>query len=105
LFVTVSNDETAATEAWKIMVAESVPNVYILEGGINNWIAFFGEEESLNEYPAIDVGDDELGYAFTAAFGDRYAEARPHIDHYEDMEYESKVKMKAKGGPTSGGCG
>ena len=37
VFVTLSNDESAATEAWKMLVAESVPNVYILEGGINNW--------------------------------------------------------------------
>ena len=39
VFVTMSNDEAAATEAWKYLVAESVPNVYILEGGVNNWIA------------------------------------------------------------------
>ncbi|MFN2278462.1 MAG: YeeE/YedE thiosulfate transporter family protein, partial [Candidatus Promineifilaceae bacterium] len=30
LFVTMSNDEEKATEAWKILEAESVPNVYIL---------------------------------------------------------------------------
>jgi rhodanese-related sulfurtransferase len=32
IFITTSNDEGAATEAWKILVAESVPNVYILGG-------------------------------------------------------------------------
>jgi rhodanese-related sulfurtransferase len=41
IFVVMSNDEGAATEAWKIMVAESIPNTYILEGGVNNWIATF----------------------------------------------------------------
>src|SRR5512145_1084601 len=45
VFVLMSNDEIAATDAWKQLVASSIPNVYILEGGINNWIAFFGEEE------------------------------------------------------------
>ena len=40
----MSNDEHAATEAWKTLVAASVPNVYILEGGINNWIATFGKQ-------------------------------------------------------------
>src|SRR6266542_85821 len=40
VFVLMGNDETAATEAWKRLVASSVKNVYILEGGINNWIAF-----------------------------------------------------------------
>ena len=51
VFVVMSNDEKAATEAWKILMAESVPNVYILEGGINNWIAIFGEEEQNIAYP------------------------------------------------------
>ncbi len=45
VFVVVSNDEQAATQAWKTLVAESVPNAYILEGGINNWIATFGQED------------------------------------------------------------
>ena len=44
VFVVMSNDETAATEAWKIMVAESVPNVYILSGGINGWLDTFAGE-------------------------------------------------------------
>jgi hypothetical protein len=42
VLVLVSNDETAATEAWKVVVAESVQNLYILEGGVNNWLALFG---------------------------------------------------------------
>src|SRR5512139_1509787 len=45
VFVLMSNDETAATEAWKELSASTVPNVYILEGGINNWIAFFSKED------------------------------------------------------------
>ncbi len=35
VFVLMSNDEETATQAWKQLVAEAVPNVYILEGGIN----------------------------------------------------------------------
>ena len=41
LFVTMSNDEAAAIEAWKTLAAESVPNVYNLEGGVNNWLNTF----------------------------------------------------------------
>ena len=41
VYVVMSNDEVAATEAWKVLVAESVSNVYILEGGVNNWIKTF----------------------------------------------------------------
>ena len=35
VFVTMSNDETAAADAWKVLARESVPNIYILEGEIN----------------------------------------------------------------------
>ena len=45
VFIVMSNDETAAIEAWKILSATSVQNVYILEGGVNHWIAFFGEDD------------------------------------------------------------
>ena len=44
VYVTVSNDEEAATEAWKLLVANSVPNAYLLEGGFNNWNEVFGED-------------------------------------------------------------
>ena len=33
VFVTMGNDETAATEAWKMLVAESVPNVLLAGRG------------------------------------------------------------------------
>ena len=42
VFIVMSNDEAAATQAWKALVAHSLQNSYILEGGVNNWIAFFG---------------------------------------------------------------
>ncbi|HDH24898.1 MAG TPA: hypothetical protein ENH00_01720 [Actinobacteria bacterium] len=33
----MSGDETAATEAWKVHVADEVPDVCIHEDGINEW--------------------------------------------------------------------
>ncbi|MGE5644011.1 MAG: YeeE/YedE thiosulfate transporter family protein, partial [Byssovorax cruenta] len=70
VFVLMSNDETAATEAWKQLSASSVPNVYLLEGGINNWIAFFGKDEQFQ--PAASTDTDKLGYVFPAALGSKY---------------------------------
>jgi rhodanese-related sulfurtransferase len=104
VFFVMSNDETAATKAWQTLVAESVPNVYILGGGINNWISTFGDEEFMAEHPAVTMGDDELAYAFTSALGDRYVTAQPNPDHYE-LVYESKVVLETKRGPSGGGCG
>jgi rhodanese-related sulfurtransferase len=105
VFVVMSNDEQAATAAWKILVAESLPNVYILDGGINNWIATFGTTEFLAEHPIIDAPDDDLHYMFAAALGDRYPEAQPSAKVMEAMLFDPKVKLQVKRGPTGGGCG
>ena len=103
VFVTMGNDEAAATEAWKILVAESVPNVYILEGGINNWIAIFGDDDLTKTFN-IGAGDDQLCYIFDSALGARNPAAEPDA-HNLELEYIPKVKLELKRAPTSGGCG
>lgn len=103
VFVTMSNDEGAATEAWKFLVAESVPNVYILEGGINNWIALFGDDDLTKNFNA-GAGEDQLCYIFDSALGSRYDAAVPDPETHE-LEYTSKVKLEMKRAPSSGGCG
>ena len=104
VFVVMSNDEVAATEAWKILKAESVPNIYILEGGINNWLNTYagntlGEEDKVSNRQA-----DQLAYRFNAATGSRHPAAEPSPD-FLDLEYEPKVILELKRAPTSGGCG
>lgn len=104
VFIVMSNDETAAVQAWKILVASSVPNVYILEGGVNNWIAFFGaDDEPLQPNP--QAGDDQLGYLFPAALGDRYESCSPNPIEYENLEFEAKIKLQLKRDKSGGGCG
>lgn len=106
VIVTMSNDETAATEVWKTLVAESVPNVYILEGGINGWLDIFGGEFEAGycagKLPA--TGDDELRYDFTAALGAGCPAASPHEEDFE-LVYEPKIKLETKRAPSAGGCG
>jgi rhodanese-related sulfurtransferase len=104
VFLVTSNDEAAATEAWKILVAESVPNVYILEGGINGWLRMFACDDSRIQLVEGDVADDELAFTFEAALGAAYHCAEPHPDDYE-LEYEERLKLELKRGPTGGGCG
>jgi rhodanese-related sulfurtransferase len=103
-YFVVSNDEDLATEAWKILVAESLPNVYIIEGGINNWIATFDAEETEIQPVAISNGIDVLRFSFPAALGSRYqcADPNPHAFHFE---YEPKVKLELKRDKSGGGCG
>jgi hypothetical protein len=103
VFVLMSNDEAAATQAWKYLVAESVPNVYLLEGGLNNWLTAFAEED--NRIKALETSpDDSLRYQFAAALGGAFPASDPHISEY-DLEFIPKIKLELKRGPTSGGCG
>ena len=104
LFVVLSNGEVLATEAWKILVAESVPNVYVLEGGINTWLQTFGDEEFVTSNYIPDQDPDALAFTFPSALGTRYSAADPNHEVFE-LEYESKVELQVKRGPASGGCG
>jgi rhodanese-related sulfurtransferase/uncharacterized membrane protein (DUF485 family) len=104
VYVVVGNDESAATEAWKHLVAESVSNVYILEGGINNWIATYGVNEPQISIISTGVGDDMLRYDFPAALGDRYECAAPD-PHVWELEFIPKIKMEFKRDKSGGGCG
>jgi rhodanese-related sulfurtransferase/uncharacterized membrane protein YedE/YeeE len=103
VFVLMSNDETAATKAWKQLSASTVPNVYILEGGINNWITFFGKEEGFQA--ASSVSEDKLGFIFPAALGSKYASCDPNPQAYEELEFEAKIKLQLKRDKSGGGCG
>lgn len=105
VIIVMSNDETAATQAWKSLIAESIPNVYILEGGLNNWIAAFGEDDPGIAGKSPTTGDDQLEYIFPAALGDRYECADPDPIDYEDLEFNTKIQLQLKRDKSGGGCG
>jgi len=105
VIVIMSNDETASTEVWKFLTAESVPNIYILDGGINGWLdTFAGEFEEGYCAGQIQAGNDELRYNFTAALGSGCPAAYPHEEDFE-LVYESKIILELKRAPSGGGCG
>jgi rhodanese-related sulfurtransferase len=104
VYVVMSNDEVIATEAWKILTAESVSNVYILEGGVNYWIKTFAADDPQITPTLIPSGSDRLAYNFTAALGERYIAANPNPHEY-DLDYTPKIKLQLKRSPSGGGCG
>ena len=105
IYVVTSNDEAAATEAWKTLVAESVANVYILEGGINNWLSVFGEEDPQIVATQAPPSDKEaLRYTFPAALGARYEASDPDPHHWT-LEFTPKIKLETKRDKSGGGCG
>jgi rhodanese-related sulfurtransferase len=104
VFVTMSNDESAATGAWKQLKAESVPNVYILAGGVNNWIRTFSDEAFVQERLVRDRDNDLPAFRFDTAIGSRHPAAEPNPLAYE-FEFEPKVKLELKRAAEGGGCG
>lgn len=104
VFLLMSNDEAGATEAWKALTAQSVPNVYILEGGINEWLRLFACDDTRIQAIEGEVADDQLAFTFEAALGAAYHCAEPDPHQYE-LEYEERLKLELKRGPTGGGCG
>jgi len=104
VYVLISNNEQIATEAWKVMVAESVPSVYILEGGINNWLSIFAANEPEIQPTPTPPSGDQLAYQFPAALGARFEAAAP--DPYEwKLEYTPKIVLQTKRDKSGGGCG
>jgi rhodanese-related sulfurtransferase len=104
VYVVMSNDEAAATEAWKLLSAESVPNVYILEGGVNHWLATFGAADPEIRPTPAPAGYDTINYTFPAALGDRYAAAAPNPHEWE-VEFLPKIKLQLQRDKSGGGCG
>jgi len=115
VFVVVSDDEGKATEGWKILQAEGVPNVYILSGGFNNLIRVFGDEDmeaGLLAPASSSVSDVErLNYYFKGALGDRYrasdlsANDEWAEEMLEKLKFKPKIKLQKPKGVAGGGCG
>jgi rhodanese-related sulfurtransferase len=107
VFILMSNDESAAVQAWKTLVASGLSNSYVLEGGVNNWIAVFGKDdkELQSVSAAANPADDQLAYLFPVALGDRYESCDPSPIEYEHLEFEAKIKLQLKRDKSGGGCG
>ena len=99
VFVLVSNDEKKATEAWKYLFVQKVPNIYILDGGINNWLSIYSDR------PRKDAGEDELAYTFDTALGGRHPSSDPNPAAFPKREYETKIESIGVIKKKAGGCG
>ncbi len=132
VYFAVSNDDTRATAAWKLLVASGVPNVYIVEGGINRWLTVFPPPPCLGKALDRPAADEELDFVFFRAVGDCCNSAYPEVKHRglpldcylsanpdaahlhsaaghveappPAVDFEHKVKLKTSKKAT-GGCG
>lgn len=105
VIVFVSNDETSATEAWKLVMAvASRPNAYVLAGGINRWLAEFAPGHHGKASAARETADERLRYPLNKALGSRHPAALPDHHHVKDFSFTRKVKLQ-KRVVMKGGCG
>ncbi len=113
VIVLVSNGETDATRAYKLLKAQGVMNLYILSGGINQWLSFFPPDAAsvvpASTQPAASgqVKDESLGYIFKIALGASHKSSNPgDIKSLEQrgVTFDRKVKIQKKK-VLSGGCG
>jgi rhodanese-related sulfurtransferase len=107
--VVVSNGEAASTEAYKLLKGEGILNLYVLEGGINQWLEVFaGSDAGIEKATAGErkpAAEEDLHFSFSFAVGDNYPFARllNMKSLAETMTFERKIKIERKAS-LKGGC-
>lgn len=106
VIVLVSNDELAATEVWKqLMAAASRPNAYVLAGGINRWLnEFTADGRSKPRTSESESPNEKLRHSFEWALGSRHPASLPDPHYVGTHQFTKKVKL-LKRVVRKGGCG
>ncbi|HOQ11498.1 MAG TPA: YeeE/YedE thiosulfate transporter family protein [Spirochaetota bacterium] len=105
IFVLVSNNGDDLADVYKYLKIKGVANLYVLDGGVNNWLRIFSPDLSV----AVAKSDSTEGmnFIFNAAYGSSLYISNPW-DGYSKFEagkdYIKKVKIQKKAAK-SGGCG
>lgn len=102
VMVLAANNEIRSQVAWKMLSAQKIKNLYILAGGINQWISIYSRDAE--EIAATDKGDDEAFRYIFASLGARHPASEPDPDHVSPREFTKKVKSIGKPARKSGGC-
>lgn len=110
VIILMSNHEKNATEAYKLLKAQGVLNLYILDGGVNHWLDLFPLPENIAQpIPKTDREADDadaLFFQFTQAVGHKLKASNPGKEILKErgIQFTSKVKIQKKK-VISGGCG
>ncbi|MCP5105308.1 MAG: YeeE/YedE family protein [bacterium] len=107
----MSNNETDAQEAYKLLRGQGVLNLYILSGGINNWLGVFAPDASIavKGEQGAGVSEESFQYIFSRAVGSTIGASNPGLEkgrellEHSGIKFEKKVKIQKKKA-LSGGC-
>jgi rhodanese-related sulfurtransferase len=124
----VGNGEASALKAWKHLTAQGVPNLYVVDGGVNRWLERYPVDACVAERVGKADAKDDPAWRFLYATGSTQPSAWPELDtsrsfrspcaepvkevHGDSHQARSwpahaftkRVKLKSKAA-VKGGCG
>jgi len=124
----VGNGEVSALTAWKHLIAQGVPNLYVIDGGMNRWLERYPVDACVAERVGAADGRDGQAWRFLYATGSTQPAAWPELDSSRSFRspcaepaavahgdahqarswpahaYTKRVKLKSKAA-VKGGCG
>jgi len=96
----VGNGEAAALAAWKRLEGLGATNLYVVEGGINNWLTLYAAPECVATKVA-PTDEDALAWRFSYAVGARVPSASPELPTSHRFRVPCAPAL-ASGGPEAG---
>jgi hypothetical protein len=121
--------EPAALDAWKLLVTQGVPNLYVVEGGVNRWLERYPVDSCVAERVGAADGTDVPAWRFRYAAGSTQPASWPELptsrswrspcapaadgahaagshegQTWPAYAYTKRVKLKSKAA-VKGGCG
>jgi rhodanese-related sulfurtransferase len=125
----IGNGEAAAFTAWKHLIAQGVPNLYVIDGGMNRWLERYPVDACVAERVGASDGRDGQAWRFLYATGSTQPAAWPELPSSRSFRspcaapeaeahaganhaarswpayaYTKRVKLKSKAA-VKGGCG
>jgi rhodanese-related sulfurtransferase len=124
----VGNGEASALTAWRRLTALGVPNLYVVDGGVNHWLERYPVDACIAERVGRADGRDEPAWRFLYATGSTQPASWPelstsrafrspcaepaaevhgdshHARAWPAHAYTKRVKLKSKAA-VKGGCG
>jgi rhodanese-related sulfurtransferase len=124
----VGNGEASALKAWKHLTAQGVPNLYVVDGGVNRWLERYPVDACVAERVGKADAKDDPAWRFLYATGSTQPSAWPELDTSRSFRspcaepakeahgdshharswpahaYTKRVKLKSKAA-VKGGCG
>jgi rhodanese-related sulfurtransferase len=106
VIVVMANQEYPAMEAYRLLRGHGLLNVYILEGGVDNWLRAFPPTPEV-AVPGPPAGTDGLSFHFFQSVGDTIPSAAPASEEISirfGTSFPRRVTLKTRK-ILKGGCG